>query len=177
LLPCETPCPGWGIGGPREATAPSRYSVSAPERDEGKRSQTETNYRPTDRYRRCWNCGNFRLPSGCAVVEGTILAGHRATAGPRHVPLPRVCRRVVADLTHPCAAVLSLLWRFALACPLSRFRANAEPHFPVLNNRPPLLGHQPRCEDRCLHGLFYQSRETGAWMKTILHFAAASCTL
>jgi len=50
--------------------------VSVPEQGEAKRSQEESNYRPTDRYRRCWNCGNFRVPSTCAVVKGTILADH-----------------------------------------------------------------------------------------------------
>lgn len=50
--------------------------MSAPEHDEPKRARGEVNYRRTERYRRCWNCGNFRLPSACELVEGTILADH-----------------------------------------------------------------------------------------------------
>ncbi len=50
--------------------------MSAPEQEEVKRGQAEVNYRPTERYRRCWNCGNFRVPSACALVGGTILADH-----------------------------------------------------------------------------------------------------
>jgi hypothetical protein len=41
-----------------------------------KRSQREANYRPTERYRRCWNCGHFRVPGSCTLVEGTILADY-----------------------------------------------------------------------------------------------------
>ena len=48
--------------------------MSAPEQKDAKRGQREVNYRPTERFRRCWNCGHFRLPSACEVVEGTILA-------------------------------------------------------------------------------------------------------
>jgi len=50
--------------------------MSTPEQEEAKRRQGEVNYRPTERFRRCWNCGNFRIPSACALVEGTILADH-----------------------------------------------------------------------------------------------------
>lgn len=50
--------------------------MSAPEQDEAKRSQGDANYRPTERYRRCWNCGHFRVPNGCELVDGTILADH-----------------------------------------------------------------------------------------------------
>ncbi len=50
--------------------------MSLPEQGETKRGQLDVNYRPTERYRRCWNCGNFRVPSACALVEGTILADH-----------------------------------------------------------------------------------------------------
>lgn len=50
--------------------------MSAFGQDEGKRGQEEVNYRPTERYRRCWNCGNFRIPSACELVEGTILADY-----------------------------------------------------------------------------------------------------
>ena len=56
--------------------APSGFPVSVSEQDEAKRGQGEANYRLTDKYRRCWNCGNFRLPSACALVEGSILADH-----------------------------------------------------------------------------------------------------
>jgi len=48
--------------------------MSAPEQEEIKRGQQEVNYRATERYRRCWNCGHFRVPDACAIVEGTILA-------------------------------------------------------------------------------------------------------
>lgn len=55
---------------------PSGISMSPPEQKDITRSQEEVNYRPTDRYRRCWNCGHFRVSSACALVEGIILADH-----------------------------------------------------------------------------------------------------
>ncbi len=50
--------------------------MSGPEQEETKRGQREANYRPTESFRRCWNCGHFRVPSACEVVEGTTLADH-----------------------------------------------------------------------------------------------------
>lgn len=50
--------------------------MSAPEQKGVKRGQGEVNYRATERYLCCWNCGNFRVPNACELVDGTILADH-----------------------------------------------------------------------------------------------------
>ena len=50
--------------------------MSAPEQEDAKRSQGDVNYRATERYLCCWNCGNFRVPNACELVDGTILADH-----------------------------------------------------------------------------------------------------
>ena len=50
--------------------------MSVPEQKGVKQGQGEVNYRATERYLCCWNCGHFRVPNACELVDGTILADH-----------------------------------------------------------------------------------------------------